>query len=116
MCLPNLEDGFPSHFANKYPFFPDKFHCKKHPTEDEKTEESNYQAKQKRNITSASLKHLNSITSLTFPLYVFQRTYSGTRMKTNDFKYVVPFLDVTEKDLISLKLQKVPNFANNPLR
>ena len=30
-------------------------------------------------------------------------------------KYVVPFLDVTEKDLIFLKLQKVPNFPNNSL-
>ena len=37
------------------------------------THESNYQAKQRRQITSASLIHLNSGTPLTFQPYIFDR-------------------------------------------
>ena len=45
------------------------------------THNSNYQAEQRRNITLASWKHLNSGTPLIFQPYIFHRTDNGTRMK-----------------------------------
>ena len=45
------------------------------------SKESSYQAKQRRNITSASLKDLNSATPLSFQIY---RVDYSTRMKNDD--------------------------------
>ena len=85
-CLPNLEDRFLWHFPDKYPLFPyislqESSNGRNFRSTSQKTPNSNYQAKQRKNSTTASLRHLNPGTPLIFQPNIFHRIDYGKRMK-----------------------------------